>query len=112
MLGEHQTACQYFEAACASAAAGPFDPSQETLHSHLLFSLRDMYPYQSYYRAVISGLMEPERAFTDARRIIAASARTYLALRDLQLGTRMSAALPGLSWRLRTGPTTRRRRDC
>ena len=69
----------------SSPTAGPFDPSQETLHSHLLFSLRDMYPYQSYYRAVISGLMEPERAFTDARRIIAASARTYLALRDLQL---------------------------
>ena len=61
------------------AADAAFDPSVETILSHRIHDLNEMCPYGHYWRAASEAIAAKDESFEKPRRIIQATACTYLA---------------------------------
>lgn len=83
-LGDRQTAIRLLQQAVDNSETGHFDPRHEDIWLHLFKGTNEMMPYEDYFMA---NALELSRGFTRAptgRAVIAATAKTYLALNALQ----------------------------
>ncbi len=85
-LGEREQAATLLQQAIDNSATGLFDPRHENVWLLLFKGTNEMMPYEDYFMANARDLSAGRKETLAGRAIIAATAKTYLALNALQDG--------------------------